>query len=98
LKALCDDAGIQYQGWSSLGSTEPQRDALKTSGDVLGFHETFRAYAEHNLMPEIDRLATEVQRHSVALLCYERSHEDCHRMIIAGLVAEKLDATVIAIV
>jgi uncharacterized protein (DUF488 family) len=98
LKALCEDAGIQYQGWPALGSTETQRDDLKAGGDIAGFHKTFRAYAEQNLMPEIDRLAAEVLRRSVVLLCYERSHEDCHRMVIADLVAEKLDATVIAIV
>jgi len=49
-------------------------------------------------MSEIKRLAAEVERRAVALLCYERAHEDCHRKIIAELIAHETGAGITAIV
>jgi uncharacterized protein (DUF488 family) len=46
---------------------------------------------------DIARLAESSRRIATALLCYERLHEDCHRSVIADLIAEQLNATVIAI-
>jgi uncharacterized protein (DUF488 family) len=97
LKALCDESGIRYQSWPLLGSTGSQREILKESGDIEDFHRSFRDYARDTLANEIGRLAGEVKQHAVALLCYERCHEECHRMVIADLIAERIGATVIAI-
>ena len=97
LRALCEEAGIVYQSWPRLGSTDAQRESLRRSGDIAAFQERFRAYAEAHLLSEIRKLADEVRRKPVALLCYERSHEDCHRMIIAELIADTAEAGIVAI-
>lgn len=98
LRGFCAEAGIEYGGWSTLGSTEAQRDQLHESGDLAKFHKTFRAYACRHLREPLDQLASIVQDKSVALLCYERVHEECHRSVVADLVADRLNAGITAIV
>jgi uncharacterized protein (DUF488 family) len=97
LAGFCAEAGIEYGAWPRLGSTEGQRLHLETSGDLAWFMGTFRHYATTSLDAELAQLAAVASRKSVALLCYERCHDECHRSIIADLVAEQLDATITAI-
>lgn len=97
LKALCEQAGIEYQAWSCLGSTVEQRENLKSSGDMDAFEAEFRDYAKRVMSADLDRLAKAVEKKPTALLCYERVHEHCHRKIIAELVAERIDATILAL-
>ncbi len=97
LCALCEGAGIEYQPWPTLGSTVEQREELQTSGDFRQFERQFRSHAAKSMKPDLAKLAESVQRVPTALLCYERLHEDCHRSVIADLIAEKLNATVVAI-
>lgn len=97
LAMACTTAGIRYQGWACLGSTQTQRDELAETGDIAQFHRVFRSYAKRQMKADIVRLATVSQEKVVALLCYERRHEDCHRSVIADLVADVMGASVIAI-
>jgi uncharacterized protein (DUF488 family) len=97
LRALCKANRIEYQAWPMLGSTAEQRDELHASGDFHRFADRFRAWAIETMMPEIARLAESSRRIPTALLCYERLHEDCHRSVIAELVADQTEATIVAI-
>jgi uncharacterized protein (DUF488 family) len=97
LRELCEAASIEYQLWSALGSTVEQRDELQVSGDFRGFANRFREHAIKTMKPDLARLMQSVKQTATALLCYERLHEDCHRSVIAELVAEELNATIIAI-
>jgi uncharacterized protein (DUF488 family) len=97
LKAFCDDAGIEYQPWPCLGSTSEQRDELQTSGDFQAFSRRFRAHALRTMALHLDRLAESVKKKPTALLCYERLHEECHRSIIADLVASRLNSSIVAL-
>lgn len=98
LRALCEVAGIEYGAWPELGSTEDQRDRLNETGDLERFHRVFRRHAERSLGAAIERLAGVARTKSVALLCYERAHDECHRSVIADLLAERFDGGVTAIV
>ena len=98
LRAACETAGIGYEAWPQLGSTESQRDDLHESGDIEAFHKRFRTYAKRHLMPEIKRLAKEALHQPIALFCYERAHAECHRMVIAELLADEIKAGITAIV
>lgn len=97
LRANCEESGIEYGAWPGLGSTEDQRERLHESGDLARFHKTFRSYAEKNLGDDIALLAKTAKAKVTALLCYERSHDECHRSTIADLVATRLGAGIIAI-
>ncbi len=100
LAARCHDAGVGYQSWTDLGSTDEQRDRLKETGDFAGFARRFRAYARDHLGDSMARLAAMVEQPGVtaALLCYERCHDACHRSIVAALLADRTDARILAIV
>ena len=97
LRQLCEKAGIEYGPWPYLGATEEMRERVKATGDFAAFHKEFRAYAKKCLKEPIKRLAAVAEGKVVALLCYERAHEECHRRTIAALVADELDAGIVAI-
>lgn len=97
LRAFCDEAAIEYQPWPVLGSTVEQRDELQASGDFDQFAADFRSYALAELSSDLMRLAASVAKKPTALLCYERLHTECHRSVIAELVGDKIDATIVAI-
>ena len=97
IKAFCDEAGIEYQSWPFLGSSVEQREELKSSGDFEAFSQQFRAYARRTMAAHLGRLAESVQKKPTALLCYERLHEDCHRSVIADLLASRINASIIAL-
>ena len=97
LRARCTDAGIAYTLWTELGSTEHQRDRLRETGDMAVFRNRFRAHVRRHKGHALTRLAKLVRSEPTALLCYERQHEECHRAVVADLVAEALNATVIAL-
>jgi uncharacterized protein (DUF488 family) len=97
LRAFCEEARIEYGAWPDLGSTAEQRDQLHASGDLERFHRVFRTYAQRNLGDSIDRLASVAQKKVVAMLCYERAHEECHRSVVSDLLADKLGAGITAI-
>lgn len=97
LRAFCASVRIEYQAWPMLGSTFDQREQLHDSGNFHNFADCFRKYALQTMIADLARLAESVRRIPTALLCYERLHEDCHRSVIADIIAEQLDATVIAI-
>ncbi len=99
LRAMCTEARITYESWKNLGSTEEQREELKSSGDFCQFSKQFRKYAKREMSDAIELLAKRLaSRRSVcALLCYERRHDECHRSIVAELLADRVDATIVAI-
>ena len=98
LRARCEAAGIEYGAWPELGSTEAQRERLRETGDLAAFRKAFRAYARRSLNEPLSRLERVAKAKSVALLCYERLHEECHRSVVADLLAERIGAGVVAIV
>lgn len=98
LRASCERAGIRYEGMPELGSTQGQRNSLRETGDMKAFVRSFRAYAARSLDHPIEQLLKHVEAGPAALLCYERDHDDCHRSILADIVAKRIDATVVAIV
>lgn len=96
LRERCEEAGIEYGAWPDLGTPVAQRNRLKATGDLKAFHRTFRAYAMKTMDEPLDRLAGIARKKVVALLCYERAHEECHRSVISELLADRLDAGIIA--
>lgn len=97
LRIFCEDVGVRYEHWSELGSTESQRRRLRETGDLTTFRSRFRAFVKRGRGSVLDRLASLAKRETIALLCYERVHEECHRSIIADLLAERTGATVLAV-
>jgi uncharacterized protein (DUF488 family) len=97
IRSACELASIEYQPWPRLGSTVELREELQASGDFKTFADRFRQLASEKMESDLRKLAQSVNRIPTALLCYERLHEDCHRSVVAELVATYVDATIVAI-
>lgn len=97
IEERCRAAGLGYQSWPRLGSTAHQRRQLWETRDFRTFARRYRDFARRRRAAELDELADLATKTTIALICYERAHEDCHRSIVADLLADRLHATVIAI-
>jgi len=97
LQTRCEDAGIEYRSFVRLGSTEKQRDRLKATGDIDGFRKRFRVFAKRHRAEVVEDMANLARTRTIALLCFERLHEECHRSVVADLVADRLNATIAAL-
>jgi len=94
----CGEAGICYLNIPELGSTGSMRTFLKETGNIKTFLRRYRKHAEKKSGKHISQLTKMVKQKSVALLCYERCHDDCHRKVVADLVADEIDASIVAII
>lgn len=98
LAALCDASGIEYLGMPDLGSTDDLRDELHASGDIAAFMKQFKRHARKSCADGLRRLSDLVASKTVALLCYERCHDECHRSVVAQMLADETDAAICAII
>jgi uncharacterized protein (DUF488 family) len=84
----CD--GIDYLNYQPLGAPKELRDELYKSGNYDRF---FRKY-EKNISDKTDYLAEILSLinsgRNVALLCFERNPQECHRKVVAEQI-RKLD-------
>jgi uncharacterized protein (DUF488 family) len=82
--------GIDYLNYQPLGAPKELRDELYKSGNYDRF---FRKY-EKNISDKTDYLAEILSLinsgRNVALLCFERNPQECHRKVVAEQI-RKLD-------
>lgn len=83
LHDLLMEHGIDYISIKELGTPKKLREKLRTTGNYEGFFEEYRSYLKdkEHLLLEILNLINDNQ--TVALMCYEKDHNKCHRKIIA---------------
>ena len=91
LAASLDEEGIAYLHLQKLGTPAQGREAAR-SGDMATL---WRIYDKHIKTPEAQEALAELMAliksgKRVALLCYERDPEQCHRSRIAALVKKKM--------
>jgi uncharacterized protein (DUF488 family) len=95
LEASLADCGIDYLHLRGLGTPAEGRQAARSGR----FKDLFRIYEGHlatrQAREDLDELTTMArQGRRVCLLCYERSHEHCHRRRIAELVCDRVGVEV----
>ena len=85
------EAGIRYRHEKQLGSPKTIRHRLREDGNYSRF---FREFNRH-LIEQLTLLEalTEELKGNVALMCYEKNHEKCHRRSVADALAELLGKT-----
>jgi hypothetical protein len=84
LSNACDKIGILYEHLPELGIPSEKRKNLETQAD---YDALFREYEMENL-PNQQRSLEKIRKHvqegyRVALTCYERLPQQCHRLCIA---------------
>lgn len=88
LGAALGERGIAYEHRRGLGTPPDIRWYFK-HGKVAEGRERYRAYVEDQ--DDLDALAAELPRAPrTALLCLEADPADCHRRVIAEVLAERL--------
>jgi len=97
LRHICAEAGLAYESWPALGSTQAQRDALHESGDLESFKGRYRTFLRRYRRDDLARLQKLVAGKTVALFCFERDHDSCHRSVLAELLHENAGITVVAV-
>jgi uncharacterized protein (DUF488 family) len=95
LQSWCVSSGIEYQSWTSLGSNDTLRDRLRETGDFAEFTAGFHRLAQASMVEPLDDLAKVVLARPTALLCFEREHCDCHRSIVASLIAQRIETSIV---
>lgn len=93
-----ESAGIEYESWPELGSPTTQRSELRSTGDFETFRKKFRTFALRYRSDYLSNLGRLAKKKRIALFCYERAHEECHRSVVAELLNTKSRAKIQAIV
>ena len=88
LGRACEAAGIAYQHVPELGIAAAERRAVKTEADRAAM---FRRYARETLPQQqaaLDAIAARLRAgERIALTCFERDPQDCHRLRVAEALA-----------
>lgn len=92
LSTALAEKGIGYAHERALGSPRDLRNRLREDGDLESFFSDFCEYlaTQRPLLDTLARTATG----SVALLCYERNHTECHRSVVATALAKRTRSTI----
>jgi uncharacterized protein (DUF488 family) len=89
LATALERAGIAYEHVRALGNPKQNRDRYKR-GDVDGGAQHYRRHLHNGSQSALVALMESLAGSKTCLLCFEESHEVCHRSVIAGAVAERL--------
>ncbi|MDD4050339.1 MAG: DUF488 domain-containing protein [candidate division Zixibacteria bacterium] len=78
---------IEYVHIKALGSPSAIRNKLKSDWDYKYF---FMAYSEHlsQNMDVVREVHEYISDGNVCLMCFERSYEKCHRLMVADKIKE----------
>lgn len=86
LKETCDEHGLEYIHDRQLGTPPEILDDKKETGEYDW--DAYEAFLEEQ-QDSLDDAAEVAQKDKVALLCYERNAEECHRRLVADKIAER---------
>jgi uncharacterized protein (DUF488 family) len=94
LANACTGVDIRYEHLPQLGIASEQRRDLKTEADYQALFEDYKAHAlptQTHLLETIRVWVSNGDR--VALTCFERLPEQCHRHCVAEALAERFGMT-----
>lgn len=87
LSSALREVGIGYIHFRELGNPPSNRKPFRT-GDVprgvAEFKRILETTSGHQALGEVAQLA---RTERIAVLCYERSHDECHRQVVIEAVA-----------
>ncbi len=81
-------AGIVYEHIKELGNP-PEIRALFHAGELPKGRKKYKAFLSNGHSAYVDLLIGEAELQPTAIMCVERSHEDCHRDVIAEVATER---------
>jgi uncharacterized protein (DUF488 family) len=95
LLRLCENLGIEYQGFPELGVPSPERTDLKTQKDREALFDRYRDRVSRSQTKSLVSLAGRIVEKPTALLCMESDPTLCHRAQLADLISKRTSLSVI---
>lgn len=84
LEHACDGIGIRYEHLPQLGVASDERAGLDTQEDYAALFKRYKRYTLSRQRPALNTILDWIEGGaSVALTCYERLPEECHRHCVA---------------
>ena len=81
-------SGICYRHEKQLGSPKTIRHKLREDGNYARF---FKAFEQHLAKQRsLLQMLTKELKGNVALMCYEKDHDSCHRNLVAAALSAML--------
>lgn len=94
LSAAVTAAGISYVHLRGLGDPKEGREAARSS-DIPKFLRIFTAHMNTEpAQADLVRAVELASQGGACLMCYERSHTECHRNLVAEAISLKLPVSV----
>lgn len=87
LSGALADAGIAYRHLRELGNPRENRDGFRRRQQAA--FDTYREHLGNGSRDAVDAVVDAAQQRSVALLCFERDFNTCHRHIIVEVAQEQ---------
>lgn len=89
LSTLLEENSIEYVNYRNLGAPKELRTFLLETKDYHTFFKRYKKVISEN-MNDIDRILKTVNEgKKVALLCYEKEPEKCHRSVVAKEIKKR---------
>jgi uncharacterized protein (DUF488 family) len=80
--------GIEYIHLKALGSTKELRENLYSTLNYKAFFKEYENILKKNSSTLEDLLAIIVSGKRICLMCYEREHEKCHRLVLSNALID----------
>ncbi|MDA8134495.1 MAG: DUF488 domain-containing protein [Desulfobacteraceae bacterium] len=86
---MLESENIQYKNFRELGSSKEMRDDLHKNKNYSSFFSTYKKMigTQQNQIDELLEIIH--QGHNVALLCFEKDADKCHRKIVAEEIKKR---------
>jgi len=91
LSQACGQVGILYIHLPGLGIASSERQGLSKKEDYVVLFSVYRKESLPKHQPELDQIQSWIvkEKHRVALTCFERDPNDCHRHCVADAIAKR---------
>jgi uncharacterized protein (DUF488 family) len=97
LSAALAEAGVEYLHFRPLGNPRENRAPFANGSVETGVRRFQELMKEPTSSACLDELAELARTHRVAVLCFERDHDRCHRQVVTAEVASRSAATTVAL-
>ncbi len=90
LAASAEAAGVRYVHLPALGNPKDNREAFREGRAQEGCIRFSKLLARPAAVAAMDQLEALARDRRVAVLCFEREHDRCHRQVIVSELSERI--------
>lgn len=91
LRDALSAAGIEYRHARALGNPKDNREPFRSGDTDRGLAVFRRLLSSRHAEDELEHLTELLVHERVALLCFERAHDRCHRQAVVDVMTSRHD-------